>query len=293
MALVVALCQTIRGVLAGEPAPSLPTYTTPAGPSAVDKSRFTFWNPTPGEHLREMNALYESPWTVDAGHFQLETYAVGYAHDHSTTRGTDSTTDLWSAGAFTLKAGLLNDLDGEVAWTPYSWLRSRDNDTGRVTHHQGFGEVIPRLKLNLWGNDGGSTALAVLAFVKLPTNQDDLGNNHVEGGLIVPFGAELPGGWWATFINEFHYLHGSSDDTYHGAFANTVYLWHQIRGPLSGSVDFYSWTSAERGVPWWGSVDFDLTYLWSKNIQLDLGVSLGVSSAADDVNPYLGLSLRF
>ena len=293
MGFAVALCQTLGGALAGEPASPKPASTPPASASTVDKRQFTLWNPTPSEHLREMNALYDSPWTVDAGRFQLETYAVGYAHNHRTARATDTTTELWSAGAFTLKAGLLDELDAEIAWTPYSWLRSRDNDTGRVTHHQGFGEVVPRLKLNLWGNDGGSTALAVLPFVKLPTSQDDLGNKHLEGGLILPFGVELPGGWWTILINEFHCLHGVYDETYHPAFANTAYLWHQIHGNLSGFADFYSWASTERGVPWWGSVEFGLTYLWSKNIQLDLGVSLGVTKAADDANPYLGVSFRF
>lgn len=240
-----------------------------------------------------MNALYDGPWTVDAGHFQLETYAISYAHNHSTDWGADTTSDLWSAGSFTLKVGVLNNLDAEVSWTPYSWVRQHDNNTGLTTRQQGFGDVIARFKLNLWGNDGGSTALAVLPFVKLPTNQDDLGNNHVEGGLVIPFGVELPRGWWMILINEFHCLHGFYDDSYHPAFANTVYLWHQIHGNLSAFVDFYSWASTERGVPWWGSVDLGLTYLWSKNVQLDLGVSVGVSDAADDVNPYLGVSFRF
>ena len=37
-----------------------------------------------------------------------------------------------------------------------------------------------------------NTALALMPFVKFPTADDDLGNEHVEGGLILPLSVELP-----------------------------------------------------------------------------------------------------
>lgn len=290
---IAGLCGARGAVNPSEASSMLSSLAPPPAVPAMDKSRFTLWNPTPPENLREMNALYDSPWTVDAGHFQLETYAVIYSRNRSTSWGADTTTDLWNAGAFTLKAGVLNNLDVEVALTPYTWLRLKDNTTGGVTRQQGFGDVTLRAKLNLWGNDGGSIALALLPFVKLPTNQDNLGNRRVEGGLVVPFGVELPAGWWAVLINEFHYLHDFNGRGYHPAFANTAYFCHPIAGNLSGYFDFYSWASTERGVPWWGSIDLGLTYVCKKNVQIDCGVSVGVSDAADDVNPYLGISYRF
>jgi hypothetical protein len=293
LALAAALYHLSGAPGAGETDPAKSSSTPPADGPAADKNPFTFWTPTPTEHLREMNALYDSPWTVDRGHFQLETYAVSYAHNHTTKWGADTTTDVWSAGASTLKAGVRNDLDLELAFTPYTCLRTKDNTGGGVTRQQGISDVTLRTKLNLWGNDGGPTALAVLPFVKLPTHHRDPGNDNIEGGFLVPLAVELPGGWWTIFINEFHCLHDFDGDGYHPAFANTVYFWHPIHGDLSGFVDFYSWTSTERGVPWWGSVDFGLTYLHSKHVQFDLGVSIGVSDAADDVNPYVGVSFRF
>ena len=48
----------------------------------TDKSAFTLFNPTPSEHLRELSvdgpAKTASPYTVDAGHFQLEMNLVSY-----------------------------------------------------------------------------------------------------------------------------------------------------------------------------------------------------------------------
>jgi len=42
-----------------------------------------------------------------------------------------------------------------------------------------------RAKWNVWVQRCGATALALMAYVKLPTNQDNLGNHSVEGGSIV------------------------------------------------------------------------------------------------------------
>jgi long-subunit fatty acid transport protein len=36
-----------------------------------------------------------------------------------------------------------------------------------------------------------------------------------------------------------------------------------------------------------------LTYRLSKNVQLDAGVNFGVTSAADRINPFVGLAVRF
>jgi hypothetical protein len=47
----------------------------------------------------------------------------------------------------------------------------------------GFGVTQLRLKINLWGNDGGGHALAVMPFVQFPTADDDFGaTDHVEVG---------------------------------------------------------------------------------------------------------------
>lgn len=50
---------------------------------AVDKRQFTLFNPTPDKLMREMSTdrpdTTESPYTVDAGHFQFELDLAEYA----------------------------------------------------------------------------------------------------------------------------------------------------------------------------------------------------------------------
>ena len=52
---------------------------------AADKSRYSLLNPTPDALLRDMSTdrpdKTESPYTVDAGRFQIETDLVAYTHD--------------------------------------------------------------------------------------------------------------------------------------------------------------------------------------------------------------------
>src|SRR6187399_652607 len=70
-------------------------------------------NPVAQQQLRDMNALYASPWTVNPGHAQLETYMIQYARDHDRTRSSDTVRETWIYGPMTLKAGLLHNLDLE------------------------------------------------------------------------------------------------------------------------------------------------------------------------------------
>ena len=292
--LMAAACAQEAPVLPQQPAEAQGPVLggTPAVP--VDKSRFTFFHPTPAESLRDMNALYNGPYTVDAGHVQSETVLGLYAHDRNSPAGSKVTTDFLSLGATTLRVGLLNNLDLGATFAPRIILRVHDRVAGTTTIQRGTGDLTLRAKLNLWGNDSGSTAFGLVGFVKLPTNQDRLGNNHVEGGIGFPLAAELPWGWWLGLTPEFHCFHDvNGGDGYHLNFASTAFLWHKITGSLSGYVESSNWISAEHGTPWLSTVDLGLTYVWGRHIQLDAGAYVGATRAANDITPFLGLSFRY
>jgi hypothetical protein len=273
-----------------------PSAAAEATAVRADKSRYTLWNPTPREFMRELSAdrpdKTESAYTVDAGHFQVEMDLVGYAHDHDQDNGNDLVRDAWAVAPMNLKLGILNNLDLQLMVETYNVVRTQDRVAGATERQSGYGDTTVRVKRNLWGNDGGETAMAVMPFVKFPTSQDDLGNNAVEGGLIFPFAWGLSGGWdfGATFAVGALRDEGSSG--YHAGFAQSVTVGHEIIGNLAGYVEFFAEVSAERGVPWIGTVDLGLTYGVTSDLQLDAGVNLGVTDAADGVNPFVGLTWR-
>src|SRR2546423_6881645 len=75
----------ICGVTAESRAADLLIAPQPAERPMVDKSRYTLFNPTPRSLMRELSAdrpdITETPYTVDAGHFQLEMDILRYSYD--------------------------------------------------------------------------------------------------------------------------------------------------------------------------------------------------------------------
>jgi len=264
---------------------------------AADKSQYHLFNPTPREFMRAMSTdrpdLTESAHTVDAGHFQLEADLINFSHDHDTAGSADAKVDAWTAGAINVKAGLLNWMDLQLVLDVYSHITTEDRVADTKVRQSGLGDVTTRVKMNLWGNDGGTTALAVMPFVKFPTNQDDLGNDEIEGGVIIPFGMELPGGWSLGIMTEFDFVRNNADSGYRTDFVNSLVLGHDLVGKLGGYVEFFSVVSSESGHPWVGVLGLGLAYAVTDDMQLDGGVNLGLTRSAEDINPFLGVSWRF
>lgn len=257
----------------------------------TSKSRYHLFDPTPREQLRDLSTdrpdKTESPFTVDAGHFQVETDLVNYTRD----RDGSTRLDDWTAAGLNLKAGLLHWMDLQLLLETYRTVRVREN--GTTLRADGFGDTTVRLKMNLWGNDGGRTAFALMPFLKIPTASAGLGNDAVEGGFIFPLAVALPHDWSMGLMAEIDFNQDADGRGHHAEFIHTITFGRQIAGALSGYGEFFSQLSAERDSPWIATVDFGLTYAISPDMQLDAGVNIGVTDAADDLNPFLGLTVRF
>jgi hypothetical protein len=94
-------------------------------------------------------------------------------------------------------------------------------------------------------------------------------------------------------MTEFDFMEDGDGSGRHPEFVNSITFSHGIAGKLGGYVEFFSVVSAEAGGEWVGTVDLGLTYGLTENLQLDAGVNLGVTRSAEDVNPFLGFSIRF
>ena len=260
---------------------------------AQDKSHYHLFKPTPVELMRDMSTdrpdKTESAYTVDAGHFQIESDLLSYDHDREgSIRSESYTTSL------NLKAGLCNWSDLQVVLSPYTHVRTVDRTTGTVSKQSGFSDITTRLKFNLWGNDGGASAGALMPFVKWPTSQDKLGNHAIEAGIIIPVSFDLGAGFSCGVMTEFDWIQdGDQKSEYHPEFINSITLAHDIIGDLGAYVEFWSLVSAETGADWVGTVDIGFTYALTKDIQLDTGINIGVTDSASDLNPFIGFSVRF
>lgn len=234
----------------------------------------------------------ESAYTVDAGRFQVEMDLLRLTLDSDRFGGGDVRTETWAVAPLNLKAGLRHDLDLQFVLDPFIHARSEDRAAGTVNEATGFGDLQTRLKLNLWGNDGGRTALAVMPFVKWPLPQSSLRNGRVEGGVIFPFALDLGRGWGLGAMTECDFVAGE-DDGDEVEFVNSVTLARDVTRRLGMYVEFYTVTGTAPGLRWQGQVDVGWTYALGEDMQLDLGCNFGVTEAAPDFNPFVGLSRRF
>jgi hypothetical protein len=75
----------------------------------------------------------ESPYTVDAGHYQLEMDFANFTYDK--TDGT--TTKTWEVGDFNFKAGLLNNVDIQFVYDNYLNVHT-ERQFGQINHAVGL-----------------------------------------------------------------------------------------------------------------------------------------------------------
>ncbi len=257
-----------------------------------DKSGYNLFNPTPPDMMRELEPgrpdQTDSPFTVDAGHYQVESVFAAFTDSRSNGVHTDS----WNIAPTTIRIGLLNNADLQFSFDNYLIVHSGGGGAPASTQ-SGFGDLTTGLRINLWGNEGGKTAFGILPFLKIPTNTGHLGNNAVEGGVIFPLDVKLPGGWDLGMQTEADFFRNSDNHNYHTAFVDAATFAHDLFGNLGGYVEFFSSVSTESGSDWVGTVDVGLTYGLTKNIQLDCGVNLGVTRSAEDMNSFAGFTIRF
>ncbi len=262
-----------------------------------DKSSYHLFKPVPRELMREISTdrpdKTESAYTVDAGHFQMEADVVNYSYDAHNMARDHTITESLAIAPFNLKVGLRNNWDVQLVVPTYNAVRIRDRQTGRRATERGFGDFILRSKFNLWGNDGGDTAFALMPYVKFPTAGRNLGNGAYEGGLIAPLAVALPGDWGMGLMTQLDINEDADGSGHHPEWVNTITLSHDIVGDLAGYVEFFSSVSSDKSARWIGTVDLGLTYGLTEDIQLDAGINIGVTRSADDWNPFIGISWRF
>ena len=245
----------------------------PSQNTITGKDHYHLFNPTPDALLRDLSPdrpdATESPITVDAGRFALEMSLFDYRRDG----GVESTT--W--GAINFKAGLTANTDLQTVFNLYD---------GTEGGPDGFGDVTLRLKHNIWGNDGGSTAFAVMPFIKIPTGE--LSNDEWEGGLILPFAMELSDTVGLGLMAEIDYLHNGSD--YEFEFLHTAVLGVSLTKTIGAYAEYIGiWQEDAYEAYAAGGMN----YAVSDDLILDFGIQAGLNSDSEDLGFFTGFTKRF
>jgi hypothetical protein len=261
----------------------------------LDKSGYTLFNPVPDDLLRKFApdrpAKGFSVRTVDAGHFEIETDLISTIISNSP----GGTTHSFQGLDPTLKLGLTNWMDIEVQFNGLQYTESVDGTSPfNFQNSTGFGDVFLRSKINLLGNDNGPVGFALIPYVKLPSSTPLTSNGAVEGGLIAPL-ALRPADFIVTLMTEVDDLKSATSNNRFANFVNLVSVSHAVPGTegINATVELFSSVGTDPGTPPVYTLDFGMNFRLSQHTILDVGVNLGLNSAAPKAQVYTGISARF
>lgn len=258
-------------------------------PTNTDKTGYTLFNSTPPSVMREMSTdrpdTTESPYTVDAGHLQAEISLFDYARHFD---GGLKTTE-WSFGQMNFKVGLFNHTDLQLMFNSYT--TARWSGSGLNGRSSGFSDVTVRVKTNLWGNDGGKTALAVMPFVTIPT-QAEMGSDRWSGGLVIPFAVEISDRLSLGAMIQPELVPNAETSGYNIALLHSASLGISLTKELGSYFELVG--IAESGDdPYQALFNYGLTFNVTDNLMLDAGVRIGLNSNTPDFGAFTGVSVRF
>lgn len=262
--------------------------TVPGHGLAAESGSHHFLHPTPHGQMREMATdrpdTTESPFTVDAGHWQIEMSIFDFSRD----AGDGGSAEAWAFGQINLKAGLLPHTDLQVMLDSHTRETIRSGGTRHTT--EGFGDISIRLKQNLWGNDGGRTAFSLMPYLKIPTGTA-LSNGRWEGGLILPFAVSLSERISLGTMVQADIRHDRAGDRHVLDWIHSATLGFALTERLGMYVEAAA--VAGTATDYAASFNSGFTFAATENWCLDTGIRLGLNRAAEDLGIFTGMSIRF
>ena len=266
----------------------------PSPTPTPDKSQYTLFNPTPVDLRRPYNtdrpSKTDSPFTIDAGVFQIESDVWNWTLDEPDTKHGDERIRTWIFGNTNFKLGLTNWMDLQVFPQFYVNKRTSGPGFGKPLEQDGFGDTTVRLKINFLGNDGGKLVIGLVSSLKIPTNTGNTGNHVWEPGFGLPVNYSLPWGFTLFAQTRIDILDKARSSNMQVQWQNPIGLSRTIVGNLSGYVEFYNAVSPG---PWVGTFDSGLIYQVTPNFSIDVNSFFGLTRSAADYNVFSGFGYRF
>lgn len=171
----------------------------------------------------------ESPYTVAPGSLRVEMDGLRLSLDRED--GAGATYNALAVASTFVTAGLAESVDVQIGADLF--LRERVEYRGSRDSSSGFGDVSMRMKWTVWRDARRNAALAVMPYVKLPSGTGAVGTDAVEGGVIVPWAAGLPGGVVSGAMFRWDVVRNDAEDGYDSRWLATGYLQRHLTRALA------------------------------------------------------------
>jgi hypothetical protein len=261
-------------------------------PSPYDSAHFSWRKPVPRNRLRELQpdrpGVTESPFTVDAGHGQVEMDAFRLRNSGS---GNEEQSRDFHVAYTTLKLGLSRRTDVQLELPFYSVAKQRPTGTSEwQERNSGFGDMTLRVKHNFLGDkQDGSLAVAAIGYVRVPSGGVN-GGGGSEYGLIVPIDVELSdkANLEAQFESDLNY--DRDEARRYVRLVPSVALEYDFTKKLGLITEAVAqWNTQQRR--WQSSLNVAPIFKVTNNLQLDVGTHLALDRLSD-YEYFVGFTLR-
>lgn len=244
------------------------------------KDGYHLFSPVP-DHLRrefepERPDKTRNAYTVDAGHFQIET-GIG---DVSKNTGEAETFQLFQP---LIRVGVTNKVEVQVM--PDVLVKEGDKT--------GFGNTFFAYKYNFFGNDSGKWASAFIPYVVAPTSGANLTDKRWEGGVSFPFDYVFLNGSQLEFMFEINNIRGDQGLEWQTNHIQSISFSYPFTDDLKGFIELYNEMGMNEEERNNTTFDLALGYEVTENFMVDAGTFIGLSHDADDFEYFAGLSYHY
>jgi len=220
----------------------------------------------------------ETPQTIEPGKFFLRMDAVTVAANRDTTEQNRFT--AFGLGSSMLSIGLTKSIDVQVG--AQFFVRETYQYKGTNTTHSGWGDTSFRTKWTFWRDDELGEAAAVLPYVKIPSTATGVGNNHMEGGVIVPWAMKLGPGSEAGAMLQWDLLRNDANNGYDSRWFVSGFARQHLFGGFGAYGEATMAVSSASSSSFAGTLGGGVTFDFTKMFQADYGISRGLGGSATD-----------
>jgi len=229
------------------------------------------------------------PCVVDVGRLQVE----GGLVDWSRQDQDGERTEALAVGGLEVRTGLTRRSELELGWTAYSQVD--DKVAGVTTRTHGVGDLFIGVRAALTDPDADGPQLALEPYVTAPTATHGQGAGGWEGGVIAPMSLPLADGLTLGASPQLALKRDPGGGGTHldasgavavsrgfGPVSVALELWGEVDDQPGGAI---SQTSADAAAAWVPASQ--------PNLQLDVGLNLGLNHNTPDQEVYAGIVRRF
>lgn len=226
--------------------------------------------------------------TMAPGQVSVETSLGDWTLDK---QGGDRT-DTVLIGDTSLRIGLTDSVEAQIAWTPLGIVRERTG--GVVDRATRTGDATLGIKANLRDPDGSGLSVAVQPFVTLPVGRTPIGAGDWGAGLVVPITYDLSKTVNLEVTPEVDAAVDLDGRGRHLAYSGVVGVGFALSDAWTLTLEDQLVRDEDPS----GSTTQDLAsaslaWMARKTLQLDVGAVAGLDRNAPDFELYAGIARRF